>query len=119
MKTETAKTRLPELLKRHQAAILKDWTQSQLDSAGAHSGRLSEAEVREQSRALLNAFMEGSQQGAADDLSGAAWTGLRSVLEETAKSRAHAGFSPADTARFVFSLKEALFAMMRREWAED
>jgi rsbT co-antagonist protein RsbR len=119
MKTETAKNRLPELLKRHQTAILKDWMQDQLDEAGAHSGRLSEAEVREQSRAMLNALMEGSQQGVTDDLSGAAWTGLRTLLGEISQSRARAGFSPSETARFVFSLKAALFAMMRRELTED
>src|SRR4051812_35334279 len=105
MKTETPKTRLPELLKRHQASILKDWMQQQLDATGTHSGRLSEAEVREQSRSLLNAVLEGSQHGATADLSGTPWTTIRSQLSEISESRARAGFTPAETARFVFSLK--------------
>lgn len=119
MKIETAKSYLPELLKRHQAAILNDWMRYQLDERSAHSGRLSEAEVREQSRGMLDALMEGSQLGAADDLSGAAWTGLRTLLTEISQSRARAGFTPAEIARFVFSLKEALFGLLQRELADD
>lgn len=93
--------------------------QDQLAGAGSHSGRLSEAEVREQSRGLLAALMDASQKGAVDDLSGQAWAPLRNLLSEISQSRARAGFTPIETARFVFSLKQSLFATMRRELADD
>jgi rsbT co-antagonist protein RsbR len=37
------------------------------------------------------------------------------VLEDFSRARATQGFSPSDTAVFVFSLKEPLFQMLRRE----
>jgi rsbT co-antagonist protein RsbR len=120
MKTEmTANTRLPDLLKRHQTSILEDWLRPQLDERNARSGRSSGAEVREQSRALLGALTEGSQHGSSEDLSGEAWTNLRAILAEISQSRTRAGYSPSETARFVFSLKETLFGVLRREYADD
>src|SRR4051812_19201076 len=109
MNAETVKNRLPELLKRQQAAILEEWMKDQLKEAGVHSGGLSEAEVREQSRSLLQALMQGSQQGGMDDLSGPQWAPLRELLADISHARARAGSTPAAAARFVFSLKQALF----------
>jgi rsbT co-antagonist protein RsbR len=52
-------------------------------------------------------------------MTGAHWDDVRASLSDLSKSRAHAGFSPSETATFVFSLKEALFAALRRTHAAD
>jgi rsbT co-antagonist protein RsbR len=44
---------------------------------------------------------------------------VREVLEDLSRDRAIQGFSPSETAIFVFSLKEPLFALLRREFAID
>jgi rsbT co-antagonist protein RsbR len=119
-KAETrTKTRIPELIKQHQAAILDTWLRNQLDDRGTRSGRITEAEGREQSRTLLEQIMESSQRAATDDLGDPAWMPVREILTEISQSRARAGFTPAEIARFVFSLKESLFGVMQREFASD
>ncbi len=50
---------------------------------------------------------------------GIEWAKLREVLTEVSKQRASLGFSPTETATFVFSFKEALFGRLRQEYAND
>jgi len=50
---------------------------------------------------------------------GPEWEELRQFLAGVSRSRAQQGFSPAETATFVFSLKEPLFARLRRELGRD
>jgi rsbT co-antagonist protein RsbR len=44
-----------------------------------------------------------------------AWADARDVLEESSRTRAVAGATPTQTATFVFSLKQPLFDLLRRE----
>jgi rsbT co-antagonist protein RsbR len=41
------------------------------------------------------------------------------MLEELSASRAHQGFSPSETATFIFSLKETLFDSLRQHTSRD
>jgi rsbT co-antagonist protein RsbR len=112
------KTRIPELLNRDQAAILKDWARQQKQD-GTRGGRVPEGEWREQSRALLEAIAAASRSGGMDDVSGPEWIAVRDMLSEVAQSRAKAGFTQSETARFVFSLKQTLFTVLQREFQAD
>ena len=44
---------------------------------------------------------------------------MREVLENVSRARALQGYSPAETATFVFSLKQPLFRLMQRELGRD
>jgi rsbT co-antagonist protein RsbR len=113
------KSNISQLLKRHQATILDAWLRYQIEDHGARSGRLSEDEAREQSRNLLGVLMQASQEASVTDLSNPAWAPVREILTNISTSRTLAGATPSDTARFVFSLKQALFAAIQREYADD
>ena len=41
------------------------------------------------------------------------------MLSQVAQSRAKAGFTQSETARLVFSLKQALFPLLQREFQSD
>ena len=49
----------------------------------------------------------------------AEWQPVREVLEDLSRDRAVQGFSSSETAVFVFSLKEPLFALLREEFPGD
>jgi rsbT co-antagonist protein RsbR len=114
-----AKSRIPDLLNRHQASILPDWIQKQSEDRGPRKHRMTEAEMREESRGFLAAVVEASQRGKLDDLSGPEWSEVRDRLMDISQSRAKAGFSPSETARFVFSLKQAVFPLLQKEYESD
>jgi rsbT co-antagonist protein RsbR len=106
------------LLKDNETSILRDWVGLQM-ADNTRRELLSEAQVGEQSRSFL-ASLSGAWQKSYDTaMTGAHWDDVRASLSDLSKNRAHAGFSPSETATFVFSLKEALFTALRRTHAAD
>jgi rsbT co-antagonist protein RsbR len=43
------------------------------------------------------------------------WGPVRRVLDQLSQTRAEQGFSPSETATFIFSLKESVFAILHLE----
>jgi rsbT co-antagonist protein RsbR len=111
-------SRLPDILRRHEADILADWVRQQAAS-GAAAGRVRESEAREQSRALLGAIREALESGSVADITGPSWAPVREFLMEFSRNRARQGFTPIETATFVFSLKLPLFSKIRQEYGND
>ena len=89
-------------------------------AATRHRGDLiKEGELREQSTQFLNLFQRALQAGEFDNFDSAVWAEVREFLSSLSRSRAKLGFSPSETAMFVFSLKEPAFARIRQEYAKD
>jgi rsbT co-antagonist protein RsbR len=101
-----------ELLERSQAEVLDEWLKEQASALTRRSDLISDAEVREQSSGLIgllkNAFAAGSQ------IDGPEWKPVRVQLEEISRKRATLGFSPSETAMFVFSLKQPLMKRLKQ-----
>ena len=113
------KSRVPEVLKKHQSDLLKEWIAQQLSSTTLRSDLMKESTLREQSAKFLNLFQEATQSGNLTDLSAGAWTTVKGLLSEISAGRARQGFSAAETATFIFSLKQPLFDRLRQEYAKD
>ena len=75
---------------------------------------LKESELREQSREFLKNFIDAAQAGT-EDVNAPSWKPAKEVLSSISRSRATQGFSPSETAMFVFSLKQPLFEVLKRE----
>ncbi len=99
--------------------VLADWIQNQLASSTLRGDLMKETELREQSREFLSLFQKAIQTGSLDRADGAPWVPVREFLQAISRSRAHQGFSPIETAMFVFSLKRPLFERLRRELSND
>jgi rsbT co-antagonist protein RsbR len=102
-------SRLPAIVEQHQKEVLAEWLSSQTTSGAARSGRIQEAQLRDESQRFLALFTLAIQQGIEFDTRGAQWTEIRDFLTELSRSRAAQGFTPSQVATFVFSLKQALF----------
>ena len=72
-----------------------------------------ESDLREQSRKFLQLFIDLVQQND-DDQNTESWKSVKNLLADLSQSRAAQGFSPSETATFVFSLKQPIFDMLRR-----
>ena len=105
---------LAQLFQKHQQQILEAWIKQQLAAASLRSDLLKESELREQSREFLKNFLDAAQAGA-EDLNAPSWKPAKEVLSSISRSRANQGFSPSETAMFVFSLKQPLFEVLKRE----
>jgi rsbT co-antagonist protein RsbR len=107
--------RLPELVAKHQQEVLRHWMELHTGAGTLVSAQIKESELREQSSQFLDEFRQALGAGAGEDIEGRAWQGVRDVLAEVSRSRAAQGFTPSQVAMFVFSLKQPLFALLRRE----
>jgi rsbT co-antagonist protein RsbR len=117
---QKGKSRILEMISKRESDLLADWIQEQLAATTLRGDLMKESELREQSRRFLNLVVRAaSQQPNLDNINSPAWDDVREFLSGVSRSRAHLGFTPAETAIFIFSLKQPLFAMLRQEFEGD
>ena len=109
---------LRDIVNKDESGIVQRWLDKQLASPSFRSDRISRTELDEQSRRFMG-LLRQSLTSDSDDLQSPAWANTRQMLEEMSVSRAQQGFSPSETATFVFSLKEALFETISEQLARD
>jgi rsbT co-antagonist protein RsbR len=118
--TAEQSTHLPEIVRKHEASLLADWMRRQQEAIGRRRDLLSDRELEAQSREFLALFRAATQRGAFDDVAtGADWGPVRDMLTGLSRSRSLQGFSPSETATFVFSLKAPLFERIQQEMSKD
>jgi rsbT co-antagonist protein RsbR len=103
---------LAELLKQHETTLLEQWLAAQR-SAGVRANLIDERSAQENSRELLKALTLATAEGT-DDFDAAAWRPARAFLERLSQAQSRQGFTPTETATFVFSLKEPLFKIIQQ-----
>jgi rsbT co-antagonist protein RsbR len=116
---QTVQTIIPALIERSHERLLADWMACQKREGALGRGQIGEGQLANQSQRFLTELRQGAAAGTFDDLSGPEWDSTRTVLDAVAAERAVQGFSPTETALFVFSLKEPLFALLRQEVGND
>jgi rsbT co-antagonist protein RsbR len=67
------------------------------------------------SRDFLGALQSAVQSERVDDLSGSGWNRAKDLLKDFSSSRAKSGYTPTETASFIFSLKKPIFSVLREE----
>lgn len=80
--------------------------------------RMSPAEQKDteqKSRQFMEALNTAMRDGGVGDLSGSHWAPVKEILTDLSVNRAKAGYTPSDTATFVFSLKQPLFTNLQKE----
>jgi rsbT co-antagonist protein RsbR len=97
-------TLIPRVVEQYESEILAEWMR-QLASSSAAVGVISEAELRSQTGEFLNLFRRALKRGA-HDVRSAEWQSVRDMLGNVSRSRGAQGFTPSETAAFVFSLKK-------------
>ena len=115
---DASRTRMAELIEKHESALLSDWVKLQLDAKTFRGDLQSEADLREESKRFL-ALVRQAWASGTSDINAPVWGPAREFLAGISASRARQGFSPAETATFVFSLKQPLFVLLRQEAGRD
>ena len=100
---------IADLIDRHESELLNDWIRRQKENLESRRGLVSEVELERDSRKLLSALREGVAAESDSDISGPEWAKALDLLGDLSRRRATQGFTPSETANFVFSLKQPLF----------
>jgi rsbT co-antagonist protein RsbR len=110
---------LQQIISATQKELLAEWLQTQAADGASRPDLMKESELREQSREFLSLLQGALRVGEPGNVGGSAWSPVHEFLAGISRSRAIQGFSPAETATFVFSLKKPLFTRLRREITQD
>jgi rsbT co-antagonist protein RsbR len=108
------KSRVPELLGKHQKALLSEWVKEQRENV-RQKNNLDPAELEHESDEFLRLLEDGLKAATSADIHQPAFDALREHLSHISRSRSQRGFSPSETATFVFSLKLPLLRLLRTE----
>ncbi|HKT09792.1 MAG TPA: STAS domain-containing protein, partial [Gemmatimonadaceae bacterium] len=109
--------RIAHILEQNSSELLDDWVAAQSGVLSAR-GSISANELRSQSREFI-ALLQRAAANSPAGLNEPAWQEVRGFLGDLSRSRAIRGFSPSETATFVFSLKEPLFSRLREAAGSD
>jgi rsbT co-antagonist protein RsbR len=112
-------TSISKILLNQRGQILQEWLRQQLTDQNLRTDLISEAELRADSDRFLQIFSESVQSGNLSDIQDPAYKPTLEMLEGFSQSRSHQGFTPSETATFVFSLKQSLFSALRRSGESD
>ena len=104
------------LVSKNEQTILPEWMELQKKAGTLHTGRISEGELQSQSKNFLNLLRDALATGGSD-VANAAYEPAKAMLGDLSRSRALQGFTPSETASFIFSLKRPLFNALNRDKA--
>jgi rsbT co-antagonist protein RsbR len=106
-------SKVAQLLRKHERDVLQQWLAYQVSAITMRRDLVKESDLREQSRKFLQLFIDLVQHNG-DDQNTEDWKSVKDLLADLSRTRAAQGFSPSETATFVFSLKQPIFDMLRR-----
>jgi rsbT co-antagonist protein RsbR len=105
------------LINKYQSSILDDWI-SNLKSEAKPGDNLGGEQLTTHCTQFLHALTEAMSHDETHNIDSRPWDEARNVLAEISETRARHGYSPKETAIFIFSLKQSLFTRLRTEFAQ-
>ncbi|HXH75236.1 MAG TPA: STAS domain-containing protein [Bacteriovoracaceae bacterium] len=108
-----ASSKLFDIYNKHSADLLTSWEAEQKASIRADLIKVSE--LREQSKEFLRLFGEALSRGNFKNIQAPEWALAREFLTSISHSRGLQGYTPSETATFVFSLKKSFMNKVRQE----
>lgn len=104
---------LSTLIHDHEEDILAGWLEALKAAGGDGGGRVREAELRTQCRNFLRVLPDIIAGDDLADIQSPTFERARELLADISRSRAVQGFSPKETAVFIFSIKEPIFGLIQ------
>lgn len=104
---------LTGILSRREGVILSEWIK-EMSGAVRRSDLLKDADLQRECSQFLHLMVQALQAGDTN-FQAPAWDKVREMLANISRNRAIQGFSPIETASFVFSAKRPIFTQIRDE----
>ncbi len=113
-----SKTKLADVFAGRQAEITTEWLDQQAatDKRSSSAGR---QETAKKSRELIQLLAATLRSEDLNDIYAEGWAPVRDFLSGLSATRARDGYTAGETATFIFSLKQPVFSVLRRECGSD
>jgi rsbT co-antagonist protein RsbR len=114
-----ANNRIIQVLQASQVQLLADWVKAlRAVSTSRTASLISDPELQAQCQEFIQLLSTALGSGF-DDTTAKPWRPVREFLAGVSRSRSRQGFSPSETATFVFSFKEPLLSNLRRAFQNE
>jgi rsbT co-antagonist protein RsbR len=107
--------RISQVLQSSQVQLLADWIKALRATRKTRaSAAMGDPELQAQCQEFIALLSAAVASGNMTDIDAEPWRPVKDFLGGVSRSRGRQGFSPSETASFVMSFKEPLFANLRR-----
>ena len=108
---------LAAIIDRSEDVIVTGWIE-EMSGAIRRKDLLKESELKAECVKMLSLMKDALKHGGSN-VNGPEWEAVRGMLGDLSRSRAIQGFTPSDTASFVFSAKKPIFSRIRQSNRND
>lgn len=106
------------VIKNNERKILDNWIDDQLNRLARQKDLISDEDLRIESQGFLNEFVKAIKGGDMNPTA-ASFKKINELLKKISLKRAQLGFTPSETATFIFSLKNSLLPAIREHYSSD
>lgn len=110
-------TSLGSIIASHKDEILSEWLR-EMSGATRRSDLMKDSEAQSQCARFLDLLTDATNSSGSN-VQSTGYAGVRDLLADISASRAQQGFTPSETATFVFSIKRPLFTAIQEEHGKD
>ena len=108
-----------QLIAGQEQEILEAWMAAQLTSITRRADLISAADQKRESAEFLRNFVQAISTDNWEDITAPPFKPLLQLLGEISRSRAILGFTPSETASYVFSLKDSLLVFLQEQLGDQ
>ena len=110
--------KIPELLLKRKSDILDAWMKNQLANVTLRPELINKKDLKTESKEFLTAFIKAISTGNMEDIKATEYKPIIKMLQEISRSRAVQGFSPSETATYIFSLQDTIIPFLQEEYVD-
>lgn len=110
---------LAAMLEKKKQEILQIWMEQQLANVTLRLDLVSKADLEKQSQEFLRAFVKALSTENFENIEAPEYTPVVAMLEDISQSRAMQGFTPSETATYIFSLKDTILQFSQEEFSDQ
>jgi len=109
----------PELLFKRKKEVLDTWMKNQMDNITLRPELINKEDLAKQSKEFLTIFTKAISTGNVEDIEAPEYKPIVKMLQDISRARASQGFTPSETATYIFSLQDAILQYMQTEYVEQ
>jgi rsbT co-antagonist protein RsbR len=113
------KLEISKMLQKKKKQIIDLWMKNQLVDNTLREDLMSNEDLREQSEELVTALLQSLTDANMANVDSEEFGPIYEILGGISISRARQGFTPRETATYIFSLKDALLQVVQQEFKDN
>jgi rsbT co-antagonist protein RsbR len=110
--------RTPQMIKKKEKEILKGWLDKRLTNLNLRLDLINSDDLKKESKNFLEELIGAISTGKIDDINAPHFKPIVKELQNISRRHALLGFTPSETAGYIFSLKETLLEFIQKEYKD-